>query len=168
MVYIKIKKKTHFDITFWISTCCSVTKSCPTLCKSPWTTVRQASVLHYLPEFAQTHIHWVGDAIQPSQPLLLPFPFAFNLSQHQSFPTSWLFASGGQSTGASVSASVLSMNILGWCPLQLTGFRSPCYPRNSQVFSSTTIWKHQFINSLALNLLYGPTLTSVHGLLEKP
>ena len=63
--------------------CCLVAKSCPTLCKSPWTTVRQASVLHYLPEFAQTHIHWVGDAIQPSHPLFPPSPPAFSLSQHQ-------------------------------------------------------------------------------------
>ena len=42
-------------------------------------------VLHHLPEFAQTHVHWVSDAIQPSHPLLPPYPFAFNLSQHQAF-----------------------------------------------------------------------------------
>ena len=47
-----------------------------------------------------------------------------------SFPVSWLFPSGGQSIGASVSASVLSMNILGWFPLGLTGWS--CSPRNSQ------------------------------------
>ena len=40
-------------------------------------------VLHYLPEFAQTHVYWVGDAIQPSHPLLLSFPPALNLSQYQ-------------------------------------------------------------------------------------
>ena len=40
-------------------------------------------VLHCLPEFAQTHVHWVGDAIQPSHPLSSPSPFAFSLSQHQ-------------------------------------------------------------------------------------
>ena len=40
-------------------------------------------VLHYLPEFAQTHVHWVGDGIQPSHSLLSPSPPAFNLSQHQ-------------------------------------------------------------------------------------
>ena len=40
-------------------------------------------VLHYLPEFAQTHVHWVDDAIQPSHPLPPPSPFAFNHSQHQ-------------------------------------------------------------------------------------
>ena len=43
------------------------------------------SVLHHLLEFAQTHIHWVSDAAQPSHPLLLPSSLAFNLSQHQVF-----------------------------------------------------------------------------------
>ena len=42
-----------------------------------------SSVLHYLPEFAQTHVHWVSDAIQRSQPLSSPSPFALNLSQHR-------------------------------------------------------------------------------------
>ena len=42
-----------------------------------------SSVLHYLLEFAQIHVHWVSDAIKPSHPLLPPSPFAFNLSQHQ-------------------------------------------------------------------------------------
>ena len=42
------------------------------------------SVLHYLPEFTQTHVHWVRDTIQPSHPLLSPSPLVLNLSQHQS------------------------------------------------------------------------------------
>ena len=53
-------------------------------------------VLHYLPEFAQTHVHQVSDAIQPSHPLSSPSPPALNLTQHQSFPMSQLFTSGGQ------------------------------------------------------------------------
>ena len=40
-------------------------------------------VLHYPPKVAQTHVHWVGDNVQPSNPLLAPSPIAFNLSQHQ-------------------------------------------------------------------------------------
>ena len=69
---------------------------------------------HQLPEFTQAHVHRVGDAIQPSRPLSSPSPPAFNLSQHQG-PVSQLFASGGQSIGASGSASVLPMNIQqGW------------------------------------------------------
>ena len=70
------------------------------------------SVFHCLPEFAQSHFHWVGDAIQPSHPPLSASPLAFNLSLHQgSFPISWLFASGRQSIVASVSASILLVNI---------------------------------------------------------
>ena len=76
-------------------------------------------VLHHLPEFAQTHVHWVNDAIQPSHLLSSPSPPAFSLSQHQG-----LFASGGQSTGDSASASVLPMNIQSWFPLGLTGLVS--------------------------------------------
>ena len=79
-------------------------------------------VLYHLPELAQTHVHWVGDAIQPSRPLSSPFPPAFNLSQHQSlFLMSQLFTSGGQSIGASASASVPLVNIQDWFPLALTG-----------------------------------------------
>ena len=77
-------------------------------------------VLYQLLEFAQIHVHWASDAIQPSHPLSLPSLPALNLSQHQSFPMSWLFATGGQNVGASVSASVLPMNIQGWFPLGLT------------------------------------------------
>ena len=79
-------------------------------------------VFHYLLEFAQTYARWVSDAIQPSHPLSSPTPPAFNLFQHQGlFPMSQLFASGGQSIGASTSASVLPMNIQGWFTFGLTG-----------------------------------------------
>ena len=63
--------------------CCSVAQSCPTLCDPMDCSTPGFPVLHHLLEFAQTHVHWVGDAIWPSHPLLLPSPFAFNLSQHQ-------------------------------------------------------------------------------------
>ena len=78
-------------------------------------------VVHQLLELAQTRVHSVGDAIQPSHPLLSPSPPAFNLRQHQSFPMSQFFASSGPSIGASASASVLPMNIQDWFPLGLTG-----------------------------------------------
>ena len=79
-------------------------------------------VFHYLPEFAQTHVHWLGDAIQPSHPLSSPSPLAFNLSQHQGlFPVIWLFALCSQSIGTSASATVLPINIQGWFPWGLTG-----------------------------------------------
>ena len=65
------------------SVCCSVAKLCPALCDPMDCSTPGLPVLHYLPEFAQTHVHWVGDTIQPSHPLSPPFPPALNLSQHQ-------------------------------------------------------------------------------------
>ena len=73
-------------------------------------------VLHHIPKLAQTHVHWVGDAIQPSCPLSSPSPPVFSFPASGSFLMSRLFESGGQSIGASASASVLPMNIQnqGW------------------------------------------------------
>ena len=64
--------------------CCSVTELCPTLCDPTDCSTPGFPVLHCLLEFAQTHVHWVGEAIQPSHPLLPPSP-ALGLSQHQVF-----------------------------------------------------------------------------------
>ena len=75
----------------------SVTQLCLTLCDPMECSTPGLSVHHQLPEFAQTHVHWVGDAIQPSHPLSSPSPPTFNLSQHQGFfPMSQFFTSGGQ------------------------------------------------------------------------
>ena len=62
--------------------CCSAAKSCPTLCNPMDCSTLGFPVLHYLPDFAQTHVHWVRDAVQLAHPLLPP-PFDFHLSQHQ-------------------------------------------------------------------------------------
>ena len=75
------------------------------------------------------------------------------------FPMSQLFASGGQSIGASASTSVLSLNTQDWSPLGWAGWTSLQSKGLSRVFSNTTV---QSISSLALNYLYGPTLTSIH------
>ena len=99
-------------------------------------------VPHHLPELAQTHVYWVGDAIQPFHPLSPSSLSTFNLSQHQGLPRNQLFASGGQNTGASALASVLPMNIQGWFPLGLTGLISFLSMGLSRVFSSTTVRKH--------------------------
>ena len=69
----------------------SVAQSCLTLCDPMNRSMPGLPVHHHLPEFTQTHVHLVGDAIQPSHPLLSPFPPAPNPSQHQSFPMSQLF-----------------------------------------------------------------------------
>ena len=65
--------------------CCSVTKSCLTLCDPMGCSMPGLPVPHHLLEFPQGHVHWIGDYIQPSHPLLPCSPFAFNLSQHQGF-----------------------------------------------------------------------------------
>ena len=62
----------------------SVAQSCPTLCEPMNRSTPGLPVHHHLPEFTQTHVHQVGDAIQPSHPLSSPFPLAPNPSQHQS------------------------------------------------------------------------------------
>ena len=104
-------------------------------------------VLHHRLEFAQTHVHWVGDAIQPSHPLSPPSPPALNPSQHQGL-FSWVgSASGGQSIEVSASASVLPKNIQGWFPLGLTGLIFLQSKGLSRVFSSTIVWKHQFFSA---------------------
>ena len=77
------RKENQEELLVKICCYCSVAKSWPTLydpmdCKMPG-----FPVLHYLPAFAQTHVHWISDAIQPSHPLSPSSPLAFNLSQHQ-------------------------------------------------------------------------------------
>ena len=134
----------------------SVAQSCPTHC-DPNESQPGLPVHHQLPEFTQTHIHWVGDAIQPSHPLSPPFPFAISLSQHQGL-FQRLFVSGGQSIGTSASASALLIISQGWCPLGL--FWSPFHPRGSQESFSAPQFKS--INSSVLSLLYGPALTPMH------
>ena len=102
----------------------SVAQPCPTLCNPMICSTPGLPVHHQLPEFTQTHVHWVGDAIQPSHPLSSPSPPAPNPSQHQSFPMSQLFTWGGQSTGVSASTSALPMNTQDWSPLGWTGWIS--------------------------------------------
>ena len=137
----------------------SVTQSCPTLYNPMDCSTPGLSVYHQLLEFTQTHVHRVSDAIQPSHPLLSPSPPAPNPSQHQSFPMSQLFTSGGQSIGVSASASVLPMNIQDRFPLGWTGWISLQSKGLSRVFSNATVQKH---HSSVLSFLYSPTLTSIH------
>ena len=110
-------------------------------------------VHHQLPEFTQTHVHWVSDAIQPSHPLLPPSP-AFNLSQHQGL-FQWVSSSHQVAKVLEFelhSASVLPMNIQDWFPLGWTGWISLQSKGLSRVFSNTTIQKHQFSGTQPLLL----------------
>ena len=137
----------------------SVAESCLTLCDPMNCSMPGLPVHHQLPEFTQTHVHRVSDAIQPFHPLSSPSSPALNPSQHQGFfPVSQLFAWGSQSTGVSASASVLPMNTQGWSPLEWTGWISLESKGLLRVFFNTTVQKHQFFSA---QFVYGLTLTSI-------
>ena len=89
---LKILSKPHckqmhchpgFVVPFVEHQFCSVAQSCPTLCDPMDCSTPGLPVHHQLPEFTQTHVHWLSDTLQPSHPLSCPSPPAFNLSQHQ-------------------------------------------------------------------------------------
>ena len=144
----------------------SVAQSCLTLCDPMDHSVPGLPVHHQVPEFIQTHVHWVGDAIQPSHPLSSPSPPALNLSRHQVL-FKWVSPSHqvAKEIGTSTSASVLSVNIQDWFPLGWTGWISLKSKGLSRVFSNTTVQKHQFF-STQLSLW---SISHIHTwLLEKP
>ena len=129
---------------------------------TPWTAARQASlsltvfrVCSNLSKFAP--LSWwchptISFSVIPFSSCLHSFPAS------RSFPISQLFASGGQSIGASASASVLPMNIQGQVPLELTGLISLL----SKGFLRPTP-QFENISSSVLSLLYGPILISIHN-----
>ena len=124
----------------------SVAQSWPTLCNPVKRSTPGLPVHQQLPEFTQTHVRWVGDAIQQSHTLSSPSPPALNLSQHQGLfqRVRW---SGDQCTGVSASTSVLPMNTQDWSPLGWTGWISLQSKGLSRVFPNTTVQKHQFLNT---------------------
>ena len=117
-------------------------------------------VHHQIPELTQTHVHWVGDAIQPSHPLLTASSPIFNLSQYQGL-FKWVSSSH---QGAKVLEFQPQHTSFQWIPRTdllynwLVG--SHRSPRDSQGSSPTP--KFKSINSLVLSFLYSPTLTSIH------
>ena len=125
----------------------SVFQSCLTLCDPMDCSTPGLPVHHQLPKFTQTHVHWVGDAIQPSQTYVIPFSCLRSFPASGSFPVSQLFASGGQNIGVSASASVFPMNIQDWFPLGWTGWIPLQSKGLSRVFSNTTVQKHQFFGT---------------------
>ena len=138
----------------------SVTQSCLTLEDPMDCSMPGFPAHHQLPELVQTHVHWAGDAIQPSHPLSSSSPPAFNLSQHQGL-FQWVSSSHQAAKVLKFQLQhqsfqwIFRTNILwDW----LIG--SPCNPRDSQESSPTPQFKS--INSLALSFLYSPTLTSTH------
>ena len=125
----------------------SVTQSCPTLCDPMDCSTPGLPVHHQLPELTQTHVHRVSEAIHHlilCHPLLLPpsiFPSIRVFSNESLLHIRW------PKYGASVSASVLPMNIQDWSPLGWTGCISLQSKGLSRVFSNTTVQKHQLFGA---------------------
>ena len=126
----------------------SVAQSCPTLCDPMNCSTPGLPVHHHLPEFTQTHVHWLRDAIQPSHPRLSPsFSCSQSLPASESFPMSQLFAWGVQSTGVSALASFFPRKSQDWSPSEWTGWISLQSKELSRVFSNTTVQKQQFFDA---------------------
>ena len=131
---------------------CSVTQSCLTLCDPKDCSTPGFPVCHQLQELAQTQCpssRWCHPTISSS---VVPFFCLQSFPTSRYFPVSQFFTSGGQSIGASASASVLPMNIQYWFPLEL----------NSLIQESSPTPQFKSINSSVLSFLYGPTLTCMH------
>ena len=172
-MYCDFKTKQNFKIDFIFSVLqhlnllqfSSVAQSCLTLCDPMDRSTPGLPVHHQLPEFTQTHVHRVSDAIQPSHPLSSPSP-ALNPSQHQGL-FQWVNSSHdvAKVVGVSASASVLLMNTQDWYPLGWTGWISLQSKGLSRVFSRTTVQKHQFFGAQ----LSSQSNSHIHTwLLEKP
>ena len=133
----------------------SVTQSCQTLCDPMDYSTPDFPVYHQFLELVQTHVHWVGDAIQPSHPLSSPSPPALILSQHQGL-FQWVSSSHQE---AKVLEFQLQHQSFQWTlrtDLLYHGLiGSPCSPRDSQESSPTPQFKSI---SSSLSFLYGPTL----------
>ena len=146
--------------------CCSVTKSCPNLGLQSTHGMQHARLfcLPLSPRVCSNSCplsQWCYLTISSSVAL-----FSFGLQSFPalgSFPVSQLFTSGGQSIGASASATVLPMSIQGWFPLGLTDLNF-CIPRDSQESSLAPQFKS--IHSSALSFLYSLTLTFIHDHLK--
>ena len=123
------------------------TQLCPTLCDPMNHSTPGLPVHHQLPEFTQTHLHWVSDTIQPSHPVVPFSPCPQSFPASGSFQMSQPVAWGSQSIGVSVSTSVLPMNPQDWSPLGWTGWNSLQSKGLSRVFSNTTVQKHQFFST---------------------
>ena len=130
----------------------SVSESCPTLYDPMNLSTPGLPVHHQLPGFTQTHVHWVGDAIQPSHPLSSPSPPA-GILQESIFPSIRVFSNESglhirwpKYWSFSFNIS-LPMNIQDWFPLGWTGLISLQPKELSRVFSNTVIQRHQFFGT---------------------
>ena len=98
--------------------------------------------------FPQTHVHWVSDAIQPSHPLLSPCLPTFNLSQHQDL-FQWVSSLHQVAKVLEFQLQHQSFQRIFGTDFLYDGLNGyPCSPRDSRVFSNTTVWKHQFFGAV--------------------
>ena len=134
---LKMIRRVNFMLCVFCG--CSVAQSCPTLFNPMDCSTPGLPVPHHLLKFAQVHVHCIGDAIQPSLPLMPSSPSALNLSQHQRLFSELAVHINDQNTGASASASVLPVNMQGCPPLKLTDLISLLSKGLPGVFSSTTV-----------------------------
>ena len=135
--------------------------SCVWLFATPWTTACPASLSSTISQNCLNSCSlnwWCHPNISSSVARFSRCPQSFPASG--SFPVNWLFASDGQSIGASASASVLPVNIQGWFPLGLTGLISLQSKGLPRIFSSTTVRKHYFFGTQPS---LRPALTSVRN-----
>ena len=146
----KMSWQRRSGVVWW----CSVAKSGLTLCNPVDCIMPRLPCPSVSPGVAQTHVHWCGDAIQPSHPLS-SFSCLQSFPASQSFPVSGFFPLGGQSTGTSAPAPILPRRIQGWFPLRWTGLIL-LSKGLSGFFSSTTVPKF-----FGLWHLYSPALTSI-------
>ena len=126
----------------------SLAQSCPTLCDPMKHSTQGLPVHHQLPEFTQTHVHWVGDAIQPSHPLSSPSPPAFNLSQHHIFSNE----SGLRISSVQFSCSVVSESLR---PHESQHARAPCPSPTRRVYRNHV---HQVSDGISHLILCRPLL----------
>ena len=127
----------------------SVAQSCPTICDPMNHSMPGLPVHHHLPEFTETHVHRVRDAIHSSHSLSSPSPPAPNPSQHHSL-FQWvnsLHEVALMQTGVSALASFLPKKSQGWSPSEWTGWIALQSKGLSRVFSNTTVQKHQFFGA---------------------
>ena len=141
----------------------SVTQSCPALCDPMDCSIPGFPVHHELLELAQTHVHWIGDAVQPSHPLSSPPPSIFKLSQQQSL-FQWVSPSHQVAKVLEFQPQHQSFQWIFRTDFLDRLVGSPCSPRDSQESSPTPQFKS--INSSVLSFLYSPTLTSIHNYWE--
>ena len=137
----------------------SVTQSCSTLCNPMDCSTLGFPVHHQLPEPAQTHVHWVGDAIQPSHPLSSPSPPDFNLSQHQGL-FQWVSSSHQVAKALELQLQRQSFQWIFRTDFLWDWLVWSCSPRYSQESSPTP--QFQSIDSSVLSFLYRPTFTSIY------